>query len=226
MSTYVYMKILESAPQRYDLGIRLLSGGRVGDLYRHVADAAVAGLTSPRVLEFGCGTGNLTAALLERGASVVAVDWNPEMLAVAAEKLGAKDGRLQLQEMAAVEIADRFPAGSFDAVASTLALSEMSEDEQLYVLRAAYKVLHPGGRLAIGDEVRPQHLGQRLLHACTRWPVAVVTYLVTQTSTSAVTDLAGTIRQAGFSISSETRTALGSMSVVVAEKSAASQPAA
>jgi demethylmenaquinone methyltransferase/2-methoxy-6-polyprenyl-1,4-benzoquinol methylase len=221
MSTYVYMRVLESAPHRYDLGMRLLSLGRIGELYREVAEAAVAGTAAPKVLEIGCGTGNLTRALAERGARVTAIDWSPDMLEQARRKLAGVAPPVEIKEMAAVEIADRFPTESFDAVASTLALSEMSEDEQLYVLRAAYEVLRPGGRLVIGDEVRPEHLGQRLLHACTRWPVAVVTYLLTQTSTSAVADLAGAIRRAGFSVCSETRTALGSMSVVVAEKSAA-----
>ncbi|MBI4518898.1 MAG: hypothetical protein HY699_24145 [Deltaproteobacteria bacterium] len=60
MSTYVYMRLLESAPNRYDASIRLLPLGRVTSLYAAAADAAVAGLESLRVLELGCGTGNLT----------------------------------------------------------------------------------------------------------------------------------------------------------------------
>jgi hypothetical protein len=39
MSTYVYMTILESAPERYDLGIRILSFGRVLQMYDAAADA-------------------------------------------------------------------------------------------------------------------------------------------------------------------------------------------
>jgi ubiquinone/menaquinone biosynthesis C-methylase UbiE len=218
MSTYVYMRLLESAPHRYDLGIRLLSLGRAAQLYRDVADAAAGGLEAPRVLEIGCGTGNLTEALVARGASVTAVDWNAEMLSVAEKKLAAAAGRVRLEEMAAVEIADRFPPNSFDAVASTLTFSEMSDDEQLYVLEAAHKVLREGGRLVIGDEVRPPNLGQRLRHACVRWPMAVLTYLLTQTSTAAVADLTGVIRRAGFRVVREQRTAHGSMAVVVAEK--------
>ena len=100
MSTYVYMRILESAPRRYDAGIRLLSLGRARAIYEAVAEAAVGGARAPRVLELGCGTGNLTCALLARGALVTAVDQNPDMLEVAREKLGQADGRLLLRELA------------------------------------------------------------------------------------------------------------------------------
>jgi ubiquinone/menaquinone biosynthesis C-methylase UbiE len=224
MSTYVYMRILESAPRRYDLGIRLLSLGRVDAMYDAVATAAVGGETNPRVLELGCGTGNLTARLAARGATVTAIDQDPEMLAVAREKLGGEP-RVTLQEMAAVEIADRFPAGHFDAVAGTLVLSEMSEDEQAYVLAAARRVLRPGGRLAVADEVRPEGLWGRLAWAVTRWPAAALTYVLTQTSTRAVRDLAGRVRVAGFDVREDRR--LGSMGpgLVVAVRPA-EEPAA
>ena len=153
MSTYVYMKILESAPQRYDLGLRILSLGRVTHMYEIVAAAVVDAATTPHVLEIGCGTGNLTRTLLARGARVTAIDLNPEMLDVAQEKLSNVAGQCELHEMAAVEIADRFPTEHFDAIATTLALSEMSAEEQTYVLSAAYRIVRPGGRFIVADEV-------------------------------------------------------------------------
>lgn len=195
MSTYVYMRLLESRPQRYDRGIRLLSLGGVREMYEQTAAAAVGDREAPRVLEIGCGTGNLTAELLGRGARVTAVDQSAAMLEIARAKL---DDRAELIEMAAVEIADRFPPASFDAAAATLALSEMSEDEQAFVLDAARRVLRPGGRLAIADEALPERRLARLAHACWRLPLAIVTWIFTQTSTRAIRDLAGKVRRAGF----------------------------
>jgi ubiquinone/menaquinone biosynthesis C-methylase UbiE len=217
MSTYVYMRILESAPTRYDLGVRILSLGRVAAMYDAVAAAAVAGESTPRVLEIGCGTGNLTRRLAERGAQVTAVDLNPEMLAVAKTKLGDTQAQVELCEMTAAEIGDRFPAGSFDAVAATLVLSEMGDDEQAYVLRAAHRVLRPGGRIIIADEVVPAGAAARLAHALLRWPLALLTYVLTQTSTSALRDLTGLVRRAGFRVV-ETRTLPGGTGMVVAER--------
>jgi ubiquinone/menaquinone biosynthesis C-methylase UbiE len=216
MSTYVYMRFLEAAPYRYDRGIRWLSWGRVTELYRRTAAAAAGGHHAPNVLEIGCGTGNLSAALVARGAQVTAVDCNPDMLTIAQTKLAGKHA--VFHEMAAVEIGDRFPAASFDVVAASLVLSEMSDDEQRYVLRAAHKVLRPGGRLVIADEVRPEKRLQRWLYRCARWPVAVLTYLITQTTTSALANPGMLLTGAGFRVVSEDRSGLGSMSVLVAEK--------
>lgn len=223
MSTYVYMRILESAPHRYDLGIRLLSLGHIDALYRDVAEAAVAGAVAPKVLEIGCGTGNLTQALANRGALVTAIDWNPDMLEQARKKLASVGSQVEIREMAAVEIADRFPTRGFDAVASTLTFSEMSPEEQRYVLDKAAAVLREGGRLVIGDEVRPRRWWQRCWHTLVRWPLAVLTYIVTQTTTNAVVDLAELIGSAGFRVSAERRSAHGSLAMVVAEKRTTAQ---
>ncbi len=222
MSTYVYMRFLEAAPYRYDRGIRWLSWGRVSALYALTAEAALAGLCAPRVLEIGCGTGNLTVALVEHGAEVTAVDLNPDMLAIAREKLAGK--AVTLHEMAAVEIGDRFPVASFDVVAASLVFSEMSGDEQRYVLRAAQRVLRPGGRLVIADEVRPEARVRRWLYHCARWPVAILTYLITQTSTSALVNPEALLRGAGFRVLTEQRSGLGSMRVLVAERMASGEP--
>jgi demethylmenaquinone methyltransferase/2-methoxy-6-polyprenyl-1,4-benzoquinol methylase len=218
MSTYVYMRILESAPRRYDWGLRLLSLGGIAAVYEQVAAAVVEGRPAPRVLEIGCGTGNLTQALLARGATVTAIDHDPEMLALAVEKLGTRQSRLALQEMAAVEIGDRFAAESFDAVAAVLTLSEMDEDEQAYVLAAARRVLRPGGRLVVADEVRADGVLARIVEACVRWPLAALTYLLTQTTTSAVRDLGARVRAAGFVVREDRRLRRGGMGLVIGEK--------
>jgi demethylmenaquinone methyltransferase/2-methoxy-6-polyprenyl-1,4-benzoquinol methylase len=215
MSTYVYMKILESAPSRYDLGMRMLSFGRITAAYDAVAAAAVDG--SSDVLEIGCGTGNLTARLLARGARVVAVDSNPEMLALARRKLAVFDQRLELKEMAAVEIADRFPAESFDAVVSMLAFSEMSADERDYVAQGARGVLRRGGRMVVADEERPTALVAGLLHGLLRLPVVAITYLFTQTTTHAIPDLARLIARGGFRVLVDRRLP-GGIGLVVAER--------
>ena len=95
MSSLALMRWLESSPGRYDVGMRVLTFGRITRLHTAVADAAV---TKPgdRVLEIGCGTGSVTALLLERGARVTAIDQAPEMLERATARLGAAvEGQLE-----------------------------------------------------------------------------------------------------------------------------------
>lgn len=83
MSTYIFMKILESAPKRYDKGTRILTLGKLEEAYHRLISTAEKG---DRVLDIGCGTGTLTLMAAERGAHLRRIDISAEMLQVAKEK--------------------------------------------------------------------------------------------------------------------------------------------
>jgi ubiquinone/menaquinone biosynthesis C-methylase UbiE len=196
MSSFVWMKILESAPQRYDRGIRMLSRGRIENVYRHIASLVAA--PGKRILDIGCGTGGVSLACAARGATATGIDIEAGMLEVARNKPVPAGGSVEFLELAAVEIEDRFAERSLDAVVSCLAMSEMSPDEQDYALRAAYSRLVPGGVIVIADETVPKGRLQRLAYWLRRLPLAAATYLLTQTTTRPVRNLCHRVRAAGF----------------------------
>ena len=103
VSSLALMRWLESAPARYDAGMRWLTLGRVTLLHEAVAHAAFE-KPGARVLEVGCGTGAVTVRLVKRGARVTALDQNPEMLERARARLvSAPDGGVTwLERTAAV----------------------------------------------------------------------------------------------------------------------------
>lgn len=212
MSSYVFMKFLESAPERYDRGIRLLTLGRIGDVYARVARLAAS--PGARVLDIGCGTGGLTLACAARGAAVVGIDINAGMLQVARSKPVA--GTVEWMELGAVEIEDRFGQAAFDAVVSCLAFSELSPHEQTYVLNVVRSRLKPGGKLVIADEVPPPTAAGRFWHRLTRWPLALITYVLTQATTRPVSELVTRVRDAGFTAVTETRLWSGDFAIVYA----------
>jgi demethylmenaquinone methyltransferase/2-methoxy-6-polyprenyl-1,4-benzoquinol methylase len=211
------MKVLESAPRRYDLGIRLLSLGRIDRVHREMAEWGAR--DGVRVLDIGCGTGLLTLACARRGAQVTGIDISPLMLDIARQK--AKEAGLEdhitLMEMSAIELDEKFEAGSFDTIMSSLAFSELSEDEQRFVLRQCPRLLVDGGRLAVTDEVVPPW-PRRALHLLVRLPLMVVTYILTQTTTRAVTQLQAKIVDAGFRIEWKHRNVLGDLETIAAVK--------
>ncbi|MCA9519972.1 MAG: class I SAM-dependent methyltransferase [Myxococcales bacterium] len=198
MSSYVYMKILESTPERYDRGIRLLSRRRIESVYQAIADLAAA--PGRRLLDIGSGTGGVALACAARGAIVTGIDRNAGMLEVARAKTlpPGSSGSLEWIELGAAEIEDRFEPATFDAVTASLVFSELSPDEQAYVLGVVKSLLKPGGLLVVADEVLPPSTGRRLWHKLTRFPVAILTWLLTQTTTHPIADLQSPIRQAGF----------------------------
>jgi ubiquinone/menaquinone biosynthesis C-methylase UbiE len=207
------MRLLESAPERYDLGIRLLSLGHIERVYRRATEL----VRGPDVLDLGCGTGNMTLRLARLGLRVVGVDLSPEMLAVARRK-APSGSSARFVQTSAVELTDRFPAASFDTIVSILMFSELTEAEQCLVLRQCRSLLRPGGQLILADEVRASAMLRRAFQNLVRLPLSFIAYVLTQASTSPVVNLNGKLREAGFSIIMEESNWLGDFMLVEARK--------
>jgi SAM-dependent methyltransferase len=104
-------------------------------------DLARAG-AGPRVLEIGCGTGQATVPLAERGYQVVAVELGPRLAAVARRNL-ARVGSAEVVTAAFEEWA--LPAEPFDVVFAATSFHWV--DPAVRIPKAA-AALRPGGLLA------------------------------------------------------------------------------
>jgi ubiquinone/menaquinone biosynthesis C-methylase UbiE len=213
VSTYVWMRILESAPYRYDLGIRLLSLGHIDSVYNHVTGLA----RGPDVLDLGCGTGVLTSRLAARGLHVTGLDLSPGMLDVARQKVSANAG-LRWVQAGAVELIDHFQPASFDTIVSVLLFSELSAAEQTEVLRQCRLLLRAGGQLIIADEVRAPTFTRRTIQSLLRFPLAAVTYALTQTITGTIRGLEEKVAAAHFSVVRRNANDLGNFVILEATK--------
>lgn len=198
--TYVLMKILESAPSRYDKGIRILTLGRLDKAYDRLTSHIKKGQT---VLDLGCGTGALTLRAAQKGAKVKGIDVNPQMLEIAQKRVvEAKLGQnVELCEMGVAELGYE-KSKSYDIVMSGLCFSELSESELIYTLKEVKRILKPGGLLLVADEVRPKSISKRILNWLIRFPLKIITYIITQTTTNAVKNLPEKIEKAGLVIKS------------------------
>jgi ubiquinone/menaquinone biosynthesis C-methylase UbiE len=215
--SYVYMKVLESAPQRYERGMRLLTLGRLEEVRQDITTRVNA---DDRVLDVGCGTGALTAMLAHKGARVTGIDIAPPMLSQAAKRVreeGLVD-RVELKEMGAVDLDTAFPSEAFDIVVSTLVFSELSDDEIEYTLAECWRILRPRGRLLIADEVLPDSMLGQIGTFLYRLPFVIAAFVLTQNTTHRVAGLDARIARAGFQVLDTAEYLMGTMKLFVAER--------
>ncbi len=140
---------------RYDLLNHLLSIGIDRRWRRQLADEVAR--CEPRViLDICTGTGDMAIELArpERGlASVVAVDFSPAMIALAARKLARAGLRARVQPCVGDALCLPFSDGGFDAVTAAFGIRNFEHTDR--GLAEAARVLRPGGLLGMLEFLRP-----------------------------------------------------------------------
>lgn len=101
-----------------------------------------------RVLDLACGTGAVAREVVQRispGGSVVGVDISPDMLRVANEIVGTRDGVVQWQQASADSLP--LPDASVDVALCQQGVQFFPDKPA--ALRELRRVLKPGGRVAL-----------------------------------------------------------------------------
>ena len=212
------MKILENRPERYDWGIRILSGGQANKIRKQIVKTYVK--QGMDLLDLGCGTGSLLIDAANAGANTTGIDTSSGMLAVARNKIAGAglEGKITLHQIGIVELDSVFKKNSFDVIVSTLAFSELYLEERILALHQIKRLLKPNGKFILASEVRPENFLKRMIHSLVRFPLAVLTYLVAQTGTKPLKDIGEEVSNSGFTILSEQRSFLDSFTLLTAKK--------
>ncbi len=190
--------------------------GRIDSVYDRLISQVTHG---DRVLDIGCGTGALTIRAAQRGAHVMGIDKNPQMLEIAKIRIDVAqlNHNIELLEMSTAEL-DTQPPNHFDVVMSGLCFSELSEDELKYTLKEIHRIMKIDGLVLIADEIRPENILKRIIHYLIKIPLAIITYLFTQTTTGSVTKLTEKMETMYFKIESVRFNRLGNFIELVASK--------
>src|SRR5215207_8894505 len=119
-------------------------------IHRQLVDQAVI-RPKHRIIEIGCGTGNLSILirLLHPQAEVVGLDPDPKALARARRKAECEALSVQLYRGFAEELP--YPDTLFDRVFSAFMFHHLEPDEKEKTLQEARRVLKPGGSLHLLD---------------------------------------------------------------------------
>jgi ubiquinone/menaquinone biosynthesis C-methylase UbiE len=130
----------------YDLFTRVLGATR---LHRTLIDQA--GLaTGQRVLEIGCGTGNLALRVKRAHPGVDLVGCDPDPLALARAQRKARNlAGIRFERGYAQRLP--YPDAGFDRVLSALMLHHLDHDTKVAAAAEVARVLRPGGSLHVVD---------------------------------------------------------------------------
>jgi ubiquinone/menaquinone biosynthesis C-methylase UbiE len=121
--------------------------------YWHILSAANIA-AQDRVLDLGCGLGNILIALAERIDFVhpaAGVDVSPDLVRIGEQEIaqaGLRD-RIRLQVAPATRLP--FEDGAFDVVLTSHVLKHLDDEALLTSLREVVRVLRPGGRFLLWE---------------------------------------------------------------------------
>lgn len=158
--------------------------------------ARIAADAPRHVVDLGCGTGNLTAALAQRwpAARVEGIDSSPEMIARAAEHVGER------LTFSVAGIAEWQPASDVDMIVSNAALQWLPGHRSMIARWAA--ALPVGGWIALqvpGNFDSPSHVLMREIASSNRWASRLKGVLQNRLSVEMPQAYAATLLDAGLS---------------------------
>ncbi|HEX9710067.1 MAG TPA: ubiquinone/menaquinone biosynthesis methyltransferase [Candidatus Thermoplasmatota archaeon] len=138
------VEMFDDLSEGYDVFNRLVTGNLDLLWRKRLVDLCPA---VGRALDFGCGTGDLTERLLERGKAnrVAAIDITPGMLARARRRArsGGYAGRVSHARADGERLP--FPDAAFDLAVSAFVMRNVGDRQAAY--REIARVLKPGGSL-------------------------------------------------------------------------------
>lgn len=150
------MAIFDKAALDYDDWYTNAKGNFVDKVETDLAFKLIDIKEGMKVLDVGCGTGNFSIKLANKGCDVTGIDISDEMLNIAIKKIAEQNLDIKFHNMDLYDM--KFEDNSFDAVFS-MAAFEFVEDATK-ALEELFRVVKKGGQIFIGTIARNSSWGE------------------------------------------------------------------
>ncbi|MBA63303.1 MAG: hypothetical protein CMJ76_13175 [Planctomycetaceae bacterium] len=130
---------------------------RYEEMQMTMVDYVPEDLQPLRILDLGCGTGNLTLRVLEsfQEAEVVALDLSVEILDVCRRQCGTDRVSYLQQDFNSLDL----PESEYDLVVSSIAIHHVDDPAKQLLFQDVYNCLKPGGIFTYVDQFRGETPG-------------------------------------------------------------------
>ena len=130
---------------------------RYEEMQTTLVDYVPKDLCPLRILDLGCGTGNLTLRILDAfpTASVVALDLSAEILEVCQQQCGTDRVNYLQQDFKSLDLS----ASEFDLVVSSIAIHHVDDQAKVKLFEHVYASLKPDGVFTYVDQFRGETPG-------------------------------------------------------------------
>jgi len=130
--------------------------GHKNEYIAHARDAAILAAlpelsTNARILDFGCGSGNLSYALLKRGFTVIGIDISPKLLSYAERSTGGHPSIFVQYDGASIPVSENVVDG---IVVYVVFCYIVDDNEFISILRELCRTLKPGSPMVVIEQVR------------------------------------------------------------------------
>lgn len=150
----------EQEAQEYDDFFTTKLGKFVDEVETELAFKLFQPEPNSKVLDVGCGTGNFSIKLAQKGYKVVGIDISQPMLKKARNKLRKTEKNLDIEfrHMDALEL--DFPDSCFDHAFSMATVEFIPDDKKEKFIKEMLRVVKPGGKILVGTITKDSNWGQ------------------------------------------------------------------
>lgn len=152
------MAALEREPETYDQAFDKVLDGRASQIRERILELVKPGM---KVLDLGCGPGLFVIEASMKGAAVVGIDANEEMIHTARAKVKEMNNPPDFIHQDVLQVGEDIdkqldPSERFDLIVSTFLLSELKPSRRDLFMKIVRGLLKENGVFAIASETLPK----------------------------------------------------------------------